>query len=986
MAEPTQAEALRLGAKKRKLQQQACDICRRRKVRCDGPYKPTTKCTNCITGKLNCTYAKPKARRAPKQSAETLDTRLDKMERMLSNAFAEGDYNIDQQSKSSPTSFPITTPAPPFPYLTPSVAPEVDEDGLSSSDEEAGAVPLVYDMQKLALDSTHQRFFGKSSSAALFTAARDIKKKYAEIHHYGDLPKTFGIQRPQSWIAQPWVRAKIQTAKNKYEFPEQDLLWLLIDKYFICVNAFLPLLHRPTFESDIADGLHLRNGGFGGVVLLVCALGSRHLDDPRVLLPGTSDLASAGWAWFDQVQVIRNSFLAPAGIHEIQSHSLAASYLMGCSSPQACWIIVGTGLRLIQDVGVHRKKVYKPNLTVSDELWKRAFWCLVYQDRINSVTLGRSPALNDEDFDLDLPADCDDEYWAPTNGGVPFKQPPGIPSTITFFNLSHGLNQIVSFAMRTIYSINRSKVLFGYVGPQWEQTTVAQLDSALNKWVDSIPDYLRWDPSRENGLFFDQSAILYAHYYQTQILIHRPFIPKPDKPSLLSFPSLAICANAARSCSHIIDLQKRRGSRALYLNSMPAFCAGIVLLVNMWGAKKARVKFDHTREMGDVHKCMEALLACETLYHFTGRFWDILRDLAEVGSFPESHASPSESTNKRVYGFDEPTDFPPPDNMPKASQNGRGPIAGSRRVSLSLNSTGRGASSVVNSANVLSPTLTTTPGTQYIRGDLSVLSMAGSTPTPEKTDGLETSSYSSPTLTRVFDGNAIPITTNDLGRLPLHHGVKFPTNFNFGEIANGWNTSGSGRASTTLGDVQQSYGLGRGVDSMDTQTRAIPGLHLPQEQHPEDLFPWMPYTMTIGAGETTTDSIPTLTTVANTIEPNVASTYVSADPNQTQQATDRLDSTISSLFGDVPSTSSTALGQTMGLLPGPTSDSAEVNADLFGALFPPSDPPVGMDEPPTVQTTQQPHDEQEERGFGNLPPVNAQAYLRGWSNAPQAFE
>lgn len=62
-----------------------------------------------------------------------------------------------------------------------------------------------------------------------------------------------------------------------------------------------------------------------------------------------------------------------------------------------------------------------------------------------------------------------------------------------------------------------------------------------------------------------------------------------------------------------MDLQKRRQSRTLHLNSVPAFCAGIVLLVNMWGAKKARVRFDHTREMADVHKCMEALLACETL-------------------------------------------------------------------------------------------------------------------------------------------------------------------------------------------------------------------------------------------------------------------------------------------------------------------------------------------------------------------------------------
>ena len=178
---------------------------------------------------------------------------------------------------------------------------------------------LVYDMQRLGLDSTLQRFFGKSSSAVLLSTARNIKKKYAEIHNYEDL---LGAERPQFWTTQPWVRARVQTARNEYDFPEQDLLRLLIDKYFIHVNAFLPLLHRPTFESYVSDGLHLQNGGFGGVVSLVCALGSRYTDDPRVLLPGTSDVASAGWAWFDQVQLTRSSCLVPASIHEIQSYSV----------------------------------------------------------------------------------------------------------------------------------------------------------------------------------------------------------------------------------------------------------------------------------------------------------------------------------------------------------------------------------------------------------------------------------------------------------------------------------------------------------------------------------------------------------------------------------------------------------------------------------------------------------------------------------------
>jgi hypothetical protein len=72
---------------------------------------------------------------------------------------------------------------------------------------------------------------------------------------------------------------------------------------------------------------------------------------------------------------------------------------------------------------------------------------------------------------------------------------------------------------------------------------------------------VKWDTTGQNFkdiTCFLQSASLYSHYYHLQILVHRPFIPSPRKPSPLSFPSLAICTNAARSCAHVVDLQRRR--------------------------------------------------------------------------------------------------------------------------------------------------------------------------------------------------------------------------------------------------------------------------------------------------------------------------------------------------------------------------------------------------------------------------------------------
>ncbi|KAI4293582.1 hypothetical protein K525DRAFT_281477, partial [Schizophyllum commune Loenen D] len=114
------------------------------------------------------------------------------------------------------------------------------------------------------------------------------------------------------------------------------------------------------------------------------------------------------------------------------------------------------------------------------------------------------------------------------------------------------LHELLAIYLRTIYSINKSKILFGFVGQKWEQQIVAELDSALNKWVDSSAG----TPTAKT-----RSSLVNPPSFTpptTKILVHRPFIPSPRKPSPLSFPSLALCANAARSLIHIVDIHLRR--------------------------------------------------------------------------------------------------------------------------------------------------------------------------------------------------------------------------------------------------------------------------------------------------------------------------------------------------------------------------------------------------------------------------------------------
>jgi hypothetical protein len=102
-----------------------------------------------------------------------------------------------------------------------------------------------------------------------------------------------------------------------YEFPEADLLPTLIDLYFVHWNVLFPLLHRPSFQQAVYDGLHHRDSGFATVLLSVCANAAPFSDDPRVRLPGMSQF-SAGWRWFSQVHRNPKSALAPVTLYDLQ--------------------------------------------------------------------------------------------------------------------------------------------------------------------------------------------------------------------------------------------------------------------------------------------------------------------------------------------------------------------------------------------------------------------------------------------------------------------------------------------------------------------------------------------------------------------------------------------------------------------------------------------------------------------------------------------
>ncbi|KAI0697711.1 fungal-specific transcription factor domain-containing protein [Cerioporus squamosus] len=738
------------GQPKRKKNQRACDLCRRKKIRCDGGEMPNHRCSRCVDQGIECTYEVVNTRPPSKSYVQILEDRLQNMEKVVGQLHPNVNVNNPQvfDSVLDAGQLPITNDNLP-PNTTrhssisahnayaisppPPDSPLIDSDELEPSDDEEEARRIILENLQQVPVLTHplqaRRYQGKSSSLLFLQTVIDTKQRYVGMERSMSAePSTLRdhiMGSPRRAETGP-TSAVTPTPSPYRDWPPPDLMEQLVDAFFTQYNRFVPILHRSTLEQGIKDELHLRDRGFGAVVLLVCANGSRVVDDSRVL---TDDGRVAGWRWFEQVETARWSYLERPRLEDLQTCVLISIYLWGTHVPQGIWTVIGLGLRMAQDMGAHRKKMYNTRPTVEDELMKRAFWALIIFDSICSFGLGRPCAIHDEDFDVEPLLEVDDEYWINSDPEQAFKQPEGRPSYVSFANCLIRLLKILAFASRTIYSINKSKAILGMIGPEWEQKIVAELDSALNKWVDMVPPHLQWDPNREDHVFLNQSATLYAHYYLLQICIHRPFIPSPRKPSRLTFPSLAICTNAARSCTHVLDTLTQRTSTPLLfklITRMPLFTAGLVLLLNVWGGRRSGVS--NQSAMADVHKCMNMLKLSEQHTHYARRLWDILNGLISMGELSSPEAS-------KAFGAGQQDVDSPAQDTTLASPLDPKSLSGQAQADEPL------LSRLYSFSAPASTTEATQPYADYASRNM----------------------FADPSF-------SLPVHTEELGRLPFHHG------------------------------------------------------------------------------------------------------------------------------------------------------------------------------------------------------------------------
>ncbi|KAF5346632.1 hypothetical protein D9758_013200 [Tetrapyrgos nigripes] len=495
-----------------------------------------------------------------------------------------------------------------------------------SLDHDDSVEDLSKELANFSFGAPSNTHFGESSNIMLMKTAMDHGKQLTGSI-LPDWNSIFAhVRRPRFWDTDPWpswyllARPELEPA---YEFPDTDTLHQFMDLYFRHCEIDFPLLHRPSFENSISEGLHLRDAAFGAVVLAVCAIGAG-------ILSASNIQREAGDRWIAQVRLSTFVFSSKLELYHLQLYCLMIYYLYSVSKGiDSAWLLAGIAIRRAQEKGAHRRYTVSTHLpTVEGELWKRAFWTLIVADVQLSTLFGRPRAISSQDFDLEPLIECDDEYWEPKDGSPAFVQPLGKPSKISYWNAYLKIMEIYGFAWLTIYSVRKADLSnkMGISDIEWYEKAVMETDSALNKWMDSIPQHLRWDSQPQDSVTFAHSTILYSTYYWIQIMVHKHFIPRPrtkDSSGILSFPSLAICTNAARSCLRVCEAYVKINTLYPAQLVLVISNAATVLALNLARSNQLKLKFNMVKEITDIYRCIDLLRLYERTqvkHHFVAHF------------------------------------------------------------------------------------------------------------------------------------------------------------------------------------------------------------------------------------------------------------------------------------------------------------------------------------------------------------------------------
>ncbi|KAH0562606.1 hypothetical protein GP486_002712 [Trichoglossum hirsutum] len=518
---------------KRRRIARACDMCRKKKIKCDGKMPA---CTHCLNYKTECVFTQVEKKRNPPKGAkyiEGLENRLGRMESLLrlSGLLSEEDGDLgtlekrlaDKQQKTGNTPSRRSTTSganrsssesvhnsPPQDRATTPPGSTVTSPGSREDPEEE--VEALSDMMCSLVTNNcgESRFIGSSSGFSIFSpkGIQWVNEKTGDSSFQEMISSTSSLDDSKWAHWKPEIFGDLFQRRVFRPLPPKEEAFSLLKDFFDNFNCIFPLFHQPTFMHLVEK--HYSNDPFDG---------------------------SGWWASLN---------IALAIAHRLR----VMSNLVPQEEDQKAWGYLKNALGVMTELTMRN----------TDLLSVQALLGMVCVPSFMIICLrsGRPPAQDDDDMNVELPSEDPEDNI----GNIPLADGKG---KVNIFRLMARFAIIESRVYKLLYSAKAAKQSDGEL-----LNTIGELDHELEDWKDSIPIDFR--PEHEikasHTPLILHIVVLHFAYYNCLTTIHRMSIHHGYWTSRLSnyaiqglnarplnprvFSSAALCVSAARASIHLI--------------------------------------------------------------------------------------------------------------------------------------------------------------------------------------------------------------------------------------------------------------------------------------------------------------------------------------------------------------------------------------------------------------------------------------------------
>ncbi|KAK5942287.1 hypothetical protein PMZ80_004850 [Knufia obscura] len=471
--------------KKRKLRyprtSNACNFCRKRKVRCSGTFP----CEVCVREEVTCEYANgPPSASSPADEHVRGPTSASPI--VLENRPHSLKRSLDESNGSSRAGST-------FNDVVHSRRSSIDPPQTFMHGHHVGptsGISFLYGQWNK----------GQPQDRAVGHGEDEVVISQAPLISYGDIPRLDA--ETLSLLSEP-----IFTVEQIHD---------ILDRYFQYISPTYRFLHHPTVRrwatTYVTQDRQL-TAAQKAVVLLVCAQTLLHSPvSPGVAQVGKGDVR-VSIACSERAKLLLDKEPGPPSLASVQARIGMCLYFLSTFRLNECRYCFSFAISVATALGIHRRQSSSSKVNILDaECRKRTFWSAYVLDGYLSVMLGRPRLIRDEDVDQPLPQNIADNDLMSSESIDDLPRHGNLEAFIAHSKLAklmaRGNDQLYP-----LHSLTNDQLL---------ERSNNMLD-ALAEWQDALPEFLKPKRKTMTGqrTFERQNTILKLAVTHVRILATR---------------------------------------------------------------------------------------------------------------------------------------------------------------------------------------------------------------------------------------------------------------------------------------------------------------------------------------------------------------------------------------------------------------------------------------------------------------------------------